>query len=116
MPVLDGDADRSYRPGDFQSNLQAAQRTKADLLPGSMTPVVDGIRLQSRLSSKAVMQGLAEANRCTNLQFQLQDSPHQLTPAMIDHALEVDGCGPHLAKTPNSEMVDAISAQMTTEH
>jgi hypothetical protein len=111
MPMMTGDPHRSYLPGDFQSALQNAQRTKADHIPGTTTPLIGGIRLQASSSTKAAVHGLVEENRCANMQFQLQNSAHQFTPEMIDHALEVEGCGPHLERTAADATIDAIAHQ-----
>lgn len=96
--------------------LQGAQRTRPDHLPGSVTPLIGGIQLHARSSAKAIVRGLIEENRCANMQFQLQDSAHQLTPTMIDHVLEVEGCGPHRERTPLDATIDAITRQATAGH
>jgi hypothetical protein len=114
-PIAPG-AEHGYQPGTFEAILQDAQRTRPDHLPGSDAPVVGGIRFQARSSAKAMVRALAQGNRCANMAFQLRDSAHQLAPSMIDHALEVEGCGPHLERTPLDSTIDAITQQATAAH
>ena len=108
-PTTTDDLHRGYQPGDFQTALQDAQRTNADHIPGAAIPRIGGIRLQARSSVSGTVHMLAEANRCTNEQFRLQDSPHRFTPEMIDRALEASGCGPHLEHTQADATIDVIS-------
>lgn len=62
------------------------------------------------------MRGLVEESRCANEQFQLQNSARQFTPEMIDHALEADGCGPHLEHAAADAAIDSISHQAIFGH
>lgn len=110
------DANHGYQPGTFEAALHDAQGFRPDHLPGSVTPLVGGITFQARSSAKAMVRALAQGNRCANMTFQLRDSAHQLTPAMIDHALEVEGCGPHLERAPLDSTVDAITRQVIAGH
>ncbi|OOG49654.1 hypothetical protein B0E50_05960 [Rhodanobacter sp. C01] len=110
-PSTPGDPHRSYQPGDFQSALQNAQRTRADHIPGTTTPRIAGISPQARSSIQGIVHMLVKTSQCTNEQFQLQNSAHQFTPEMIDHALEVEGCGPHLEHAPADATIDAIAHQ-----
>jgi hypothetical protein len=108
-PAVSDELHRSYQPGEFQTALQNAQRTRADHIPGATTPRIGGIQLQVGSSIKGTVHSLAEVSRCTNEQFQLQNSAHQYTPEMIDHTLEMDGCGPHLEHAAADATIDAIS-------
>jgi hypothetical protein len=115
-PPMAIDANHGYQPGTFEAALHDAQRSRPDHLPGSVTPLVGGITFQARSSAKAMVRALAQGNRCTNMTFQLRDSAHQLTPAMIDHALEVEGCGPHRERAQFDPTVDAITQQVIAGH
>ncbi|WP_449426882.1 hypothetical protein [Rhodanobacter umsongensis] len=108
-PSMAGDPQRGYQAGDFQSALQNAQRAKADRIPGTTLPRIGGIQLQARSSIQRTFHSIVEISRCTNEQFQLQNSAHRFTPEMIDHALEVEGCGPHLEHAAADATIDAIS-------
>ncbi|WP_139350400.1 hypothetical protein [Rhodanobacter sp. B04] len=110
-PSMTGDPQRGYQAGDFQSALQNAQRTKADHIPGLATPRIGGIQLRVHSSIKGVVHVLVKTSQCTNEQFQLQSSAHQFTPEMIDHVLEVEGCGAHLEHAPADATIDAIAHQ-----
>ena len=108
-PVTD-ELHRSYQPGDFQTALQSAQHATADRIPGTATPRIGGIQLEAGSNIKGTVHSLAEISRCTNEQFQLQNSSaHQFTPEMIDHVLEMDGCGPHPEHAAADATIDAIS-------
>jgi hypothetical protein len=108
LPVTD-ELHRSYQPDQFQTALQNAQRTKVDHIPSAITPRIGGIQLQAGSSIKRTFHSIVESNRCTNMQFELQNSTHQFTPEMIDHALEIEGCGPHLEHAAVDATIDAIS-------
>ncbi|WP_460878137.1 hypothetical protein [Rhodanobacter koreensis] len=108
-PLMAGGLHRSYQPGDFRMALQNAQRTRPDHIPGSITPRIGGIRLQTGSSIMGTVHRLAEVSRCTNEQFRLQNSTHQFTPEMIDQALETAGCGPHLGHAALDATIDALS-------
>lgn len=107
--ALDKERHRSYRPGDFQTALQSAQRAGADHIPGIATPRIGGIQLRAGSSIKRTFHGLVEMSSCTNEQFQLQNNAHQFTPEMIDRALEMEGCGPHPEHAAADATIDAIS-------
>jgi len=107
-PVTD-ELHRSYQPGEFQTALQSAQRTRADHIPGATTPRIGGIQLQVSSNIKETVHSLAEISRCTNEQFQLRNNAHQFAPEMIDRTLEMDGCGPHLEHAAADATIDAVS-------
>jgi hypothetical protein len=108
-PPTSSDLAHSYQPGKFQAALQDAQRTKIDHIPGITTPLIGGIRLQATPSIKETFHSLVEISRCTNEQFQLQNRARQFTTELIDHALEMEGCGPHLEHAGANATIDAIS-------
>lgn len=107
---------RSYQPGDFRTALQNAQRTRPDHIPGSTTPRIGGIRLQTGSSIMGTVHRIVEVSRCTNEQFRLQNSTHQFTPEMIDQALEAGGCGSHLEHAALDATIDALSHQAIFSH
>lgn len=111
MPSMTADPRRGYQTGDFQPAFQNAQHTRVDRIPGTATPRIGGIQLQARSSTKEVVHMLVKTSQCANAQFQLQNSAHQFTPEMIDHALEADGCGPHLEHAPADATIDGIAHQ-----
>jgi hypothetical protein len=108
-PAVTDELRRSYQPGEFQTALQNAQRTRANHIPGATTPRIGGIQLQASSNIKGTVHSLAEVSRCTNEQFQLQNSAQHFTPEMIDHTLEMDDCGPHLEHAAADATIDALS-------
>jgi hypothetical protein len=110
VPALTDDLHRGYQPGDFQTALQDAQRTKAEHIPGTTTPLIGGIRLQARSSIKGAVHVATEYIRCTDEQLKMENGPDQFsTPQLMDRALQLDGCGPHLEHTAVNDEVDAVS-------
>lgn len=100
----------SYQPGDFQTALSDARRTNTEHIPGTTTPLVGGIGLEARSSIKTAAHGVTEYIRCTDKQLQMENGHDQFsTPQLMDRALQLDDCGPHLGHTAADAAIDEVS-------
>jgi hypothetical protein len=116
VPPAD-DLRRSYEPGNFQAALQNAQRTKADQIPGVVTPLIGGIQLQARSNIKGAVHAVTEYIRCTDKQLEMENGRDQFsTPQLMDRALQLDGCGPHSEHPEADAAVDEIAHRVIFGH
>jgi hypothetical protein len=100
----------SYQPGDFQTALSDARRTNTEHIPGATAPLVGGIRLEARSTIKGSVHGVTEYIRCTDKQLQMENGHDQFsTPQLMDRALQLDDCGPHLGHTAADAAIDEVS-------
>ena len=107
----------SYEPGNFQTSLQNAQRTKTDHLPGAAAPLMGGIQLQARSSIKGATHAVIEYIRCTDKQLEMENGRDQFsTPQLMDRALQLDGCGPHSEHPQADAAVDEIAHRVIFGH
>jgi hypothetical protein len=105
-----------YQPGQFQTSVQNAQRAQAYRLPGSVTPRVAGISFQAPSSLQKTVKKLTEGLRCADMQVHMQRGPNPLTPQLMDRALQLEGCGPHIESTPADATIDAIAHDAVFGH
>lgn len=63
-----------------------------------------------------LVRQLTVATRCAAERFQMRGSKTQfVTAQLMNRALEADGCGPHIERTPGSDAVDAVTRQLMDE-
>jgi hypothetical protein len=117
VPQAASDLHRSYGPSDFRSALQNAQRTKTDLIPGVAAPLIGGIQLQARSSIKGTTLAVIEYIRCTDKQLEMENGRDQFsTPQLMDRALQLDGCGPHLEHPDADAAADEVAHRVIFGH
>lgn len=109
-------ASRGYVSGGNLLNAASPTFATKVYLPGSATPRVAGITLQDRSSIKDTVHGLAKALGCSNLLFNMQNAGNPMTPQLMDRALQLEGCGPHIEATANDAKEDAIAHRATFGH
>ena len=100
----------SYQPGDFQTALLDARRARAEHIPGATAPLAGNIRLEARSSIKGAVHVVTEYIRCTDKQLEMENGHDQFsTPQLMDRALQLDDCGPHLGHTDADAAIDEMS-------
>jgi hypothetical protein len=117
VPPIASDLHRGYGPSDFRSALQNAQRTKTDHMPGGASPLIGGIQLQARSSIKGATLAVVEYIRCTDKQLEMENGRDQFsTPQLMDRALQLDGCGPHLEHPDADAAADEVAHRVMFGH
>jgi hypothetical protein len=117
VPQTASDLYRSYGPSDFRSALQNAQRSKTDHIPGVGSPLIGDIQLQARSSIKGATLAVVEYIRCTDKQLEMENGRDQFsTPQLMDRALQLDGCGPHLEHPDADAAADEVAHRVMFGH
>ena len=55
------------------------------------------------------MHGIAKALACSDMFFNMKNARNPLTPQLMDRALQLEGCGPHVEPTAHDDAEEAIA-------
>lgn len=66
---------------------------------------------------KETVWALTHESRCKYTKMKMQRSTTEfITPQLMDHALESDGCGPQGNRTPADAVIEAVSRKAVSGH